>query len=721
MDSMDRRGMSVHLSRVLGDIGVNKFIIAKRRRTWLEKETMQIFSDATITDYHFGSQTEGTTTPGMQSDIDSLSCINRIPVVLGWNEWKKGKRHLLVIKTEESPPQHCWLQRVGPDLPLPELQIMFPSDVIDRAGRVLMSNTQVENYKYSQELNELGEVIQHGPSRSWAKNRDNVLAYHCDSLPEECKFLFQRPRPGHWPRPHTLAKAMRTGVFLVPQGYKESPSRPTKYRSSPLHVTPYDPYYPLSKREWRFSTSLMERLLIFDMTTIQLKVYVTIKIIRKTFLKPIVGDRLSTFHIKTAMMFTIETYPSEIWRKENLVQCVIYCLTTLHRWLNIKFCPHYTIAGVNLFTGKLFSHEINTISGIVTCMIASNLQCIYQIEMDSLGAKLSALSFGIRNGETLSRDRNNQDISTDLIDSFLRSVQATLHELKVNHAILGYHQIVQSLSENFEILIHKSEQGHSIQKQISAALIPYLRCTIASLMASRCIHEGQTITQDILNLYQLSFDEDLLSERLKFSSMLYCSGQYEAAANYLTYCEGLLGPEVYPFCNCIGRECFKRDNVFLNVAFKKSNMTMLTKHTSLCIHFTRNELCCIPPFLVLEMFRTISEEDRRQRHPTPLYEWMDLVVVDCTPFLHYLQFLTYMQLNHHDRAKEEMLKLVRYIANNFGFGHTDTSLNMIGHCCEQVSWLDGAWKCYGKSLQLYPLNNAAKWHLARLLHQIINH
>ncbi|XP_052817619.1 uncharacterized protein LOC128243737 [Mya arenaria] len=718
MDSEDMRGMSLRLSRVLGDIGVNRFIIAKRRSTWLEIASISvIMCTEFFTEYCFGSQIEGTTSPGMQSDVDRLLCMNELPVILDWSEWNEGTPNLLVINTEESPPQHCWLQRLGRDLPFQEFQVLHSSKVIDRAGKMFMTNTQLEYHDFIRAHNVLGEVVQHGPSKSWDENEDVVRAYHCASLPEECKYLFQRPRPGHWPRPNTLAMAMGTWVFLVPQGYNESPSRPTGCRSSTLHVTQDDPYYPMSKREWRFSTPMMERLLVFDWNTIQLKVYVLVKIIRKTFLKPNVGDRLSTFHIKTAMLFTIETYPSEIWRKDNIVQCVIYCLTTLRRWLAIKFCPHYTIAGVNLFTGKLLNHEFNSIVDIITSMVASNLQCIYVIEMDSIGARMSALRSGVRICETMSRDRNNLDISSFLTFTFFKNFQELLDLRTDNQNALEYGQFILLVSESIETFVHKTEQGTALEREAAAVLISSFRCKLATAQASCCIKQGQPITQDIFNIYQQSLDSDL-SGRLKFTSMCFSSGQYEAAANNLMHCKGLLGSVVWQECYCTGRQCLKpiSNNKFIENNLKKSNMEILTKHTILCISFSRHEMYCIPQFLVYEMFRTISEEDTEERCPPIQYEWMDLVVVDCIPFLHYLNVLTYMQLNQHDRALDSLQTLKR---NCFDHGHFDTTLNMIGHCYELVNRLDKAWMYYGKSLQLYPKNNAAKWHVGRLLHQKI--
>ncbi|XP_052776089.1 uncharacterized protein LOC128213979 [Mya arenaria] len=715
MDRGSMQQLSLRLSRVLEHIGVNRYIRTRRRRTWLMKETLDRirneFHGYNITEYTFGSQTEGTTTLGMKSDIDTLICKNDWPVILDWSEWIQGMVNLLVVKNEQSPPQHCWLQYVRPDLPLPVTEVIT-SDMVDSEGRVLKTNTQIELQEVWRLNSESGEVVQHGPSRSWDEMIDYIIAFHCTSLPEECKFLFCRPRPGHWPRPDTLATARQTGVFLVPQGYTEDPSRPVKCQSTTLHVPIENMYYPLYKREWRFSTSIMERLLVFDMNIIQHKVYVFLKMLRKSIIKQVVDDRFSTFHIKTAILFTIETYPPNIWSEDNLVQCVIYCLTTLLRWLKIRLCPHYTISGVNLFTGKLFKHEQYKLHTMITEIIYSHFQCLYTIEMDNLGRRMSSV-ISPQNIGVYTRCTLNQVQMYGLYQWWAIQVINGHKVLLINDK----NNLYQSLIEHFETLNFLKNNGTEIEQEAASLCIPSVCGALASIQASRCIYQGQPITHNILHLYQLSFDSDLLSSRLKFASMLYCSGQYEAAANCLTFCEGLLGPAVWQCCACSGRQGTPQDYEFREKTVNTPFKDMLRKYTALHVIFTKHDIHCVPRHLMYEMFRTVRDEDRQQRHPAFDYKWMDKIVIDNVPFLHYLQYLTHTQLNQPERKLRALNNLYFYISSRHHGGHKDTAWNMLGHCYELENELDQAWFCYTKSLQLYPRNNAANWHVLRIMNQ----
>ncbi|XP_052819192.1 uncharacterized protein LOC128245033 isoform X2 [Mya arenaria] len=520
----------------------------------------------------------------------------------------------------------------------------------------------------------------------------------------------QRPRPGHWPCHNTLAKARHTGVFLVPQGYTEDPSKPVKCRSTTFHVPPDDLHYPHSKREWRFSTSIMERLLVFDMNTVQHRVYVFIKMIRKSIIKQVVDDRFSTFHLKTAMLFTIENYPPNIWRDNNFLQCAFYCLTTLLRWLKIRYCPHYTISGVNLFTGKLFKHEQNNLYYIISTHINNNLQCMFSITMDNLGNRLSSVIFPQSITHLKPRGILNELQISDCYVWYASEVNHFLESIALHQTIPGC----------LEMLCFKEDNGTALEKETATVLLPLVWGFLASNQASRCVYLGQPIPWDIFNLYSLSFDFDLLSNRLKFASMLYCNEKYEAAANYLTYCEGLLGPAVWQYCGCIGRLKTEHQKEFREKIENTQFKDMIQKYIAFHVIFTQQDFHCVPQHLVFEMFRTIEDEDRQQRHPEVFYEWMDLIVIDTILFLHYLQYLTHRQLNQCNRKVVALNNLYYYISSSEGCGHIDTAWNMLGHCYELENNLHLAWICYSKSLQLYPRNNAANWHVARIMNQHIH-
>ncbi|KAH3829860.1 hypothetical protein DPMN_103090 [Dreissena polymorpha] len=111
--------------------------------------------------------------------------------------------------------------------------------------------------------------------------------------------------------------------------------------------------------------------------------------IRKEFLGPIVDNQLSTFHMKTSLLFTIEQFPENIWSNDYLLQCVMFCLNTLRRFLKRRFCLHNTISLVNLFENKLEVFEMDKLEKHISSLISSKLGIIGFIQMDNLGQRFS--------------------------------------------------------------------------------------------------------------------------------------------------------------------------------------------------------------------------------------------------------------------------------------------------------------------------------------------
>jgi len=130
--------------------------------------------------------------------------------------------------------------------------------------------------------------------------------------------------------------------------------------------------------------------------------------------------------------------------------------------------------------------------------------------------------------------------------------------------------------------------------------------------------------------------------------------------------------------------------------------------------FSIHERCCVPEHLQYEMFRTMTHEDQQLRHCDN--KWMDLVVIDCVPFLHYLQYLVYRQLGQPARKMAAAQKIGDYVCQPGGIeGHVDTALHVLAHFCELENQPDAAFDYYQQSLQHFPRNNIGSWHLARLL------
>ncbi|KAH3704030.1 hypothetical protein DPMN_079085 [Dreissena polymorpha] len=97
---------SAVLAKALNDIGANNETIQLRRTMWLNIEALHTINqkakDENVDVYKFGSQSEGTTTVGMHSDIDFLICDRELTVIQDSADCQFGRAQLFVVTDRPS-------------------------------------------------------------------------------------------------------------------------------------------------------------------------------------------------------------------------------------------------------------------------------------------------------------------------------------------------------------------------------------------------------------------------------------------------------------------------------------------------------------------------------------------------------------------------------------------------------------------------------------------
>ena len=175
--------MSLRLIAALEDLGVTELIIGRRRHTFLQDESAMTWVEQICgrpcACYHFGSMTEGTTTPEMGSDIDTLNCNDSVNIMSGRPDWKSWRTNLLMVKHATCSPQHYRLQPIRQDLPLPRTYQIDEFDVRDADGIIYRSNRAAGTFlrQYAADFNM--PYINAGPSHSISDMYDIVPAYRC--------------------------------------------------------------------------------------------------------------------------------------------------------------------------------------------------------------------------------------------------------------------------------------------------------------------------------------------------------------------------------------------------------------------------------------------------------------------------------------------------------------------------------------------------------------
>ncbi|XP_045160729.2 uncharacterized protein LOC123525650 [Mercenaria mercenaria] len=703
------RNVSLRLSEVLSDISVTENIVLKRRRMMLLQETMATTKDRLMgkptSTYIFGSQSEGSTTLGLKSDYDILHCCSDFNIIQDWAQWQPGVKNLLMIQDETTSPGYCLLQKVRADESLPAQISLIVHEAVHKENhlltvsgdRVLLKNT-VPTFIFK-ELP--GAVRKQGPALTQTirgfHEHDFVLAFPCETWPVEAQPWLIRQGKGRWPTEEMKRYCKTTGCFVVAVGSKNG---------------------QYEEHEWRISTSLAERCLMFSLNITQLRCYILMKMILKTFINPQCDGVLSSFICKTVLFYCIQNKRSNVWQENNLLACLNCCLLALLNCVRQENCPHFIIHGNNLMAGKISSSNKHKLLEILQLIIQSEGGALLEIPIDGLGLRVKE-KFGMRVKEKLIT-LQNELISLQLLYNTAKHVTLIQKDVLMPILPCENEMVQQKLSDYIFTLarIYWDTDVNSLQKTTCRLLTPSLCSSLASVIASNDIYANNTVSPVALALFSAGLSSDVSSGRLKLASALYCTGDIIGTEFVLRNTEHLYDLNIVePVCACI---CIGKEKIIRTGFAEKStngNEELIRHVTAHCVVFMQYEINCVPQELKYEMFR-FSQEEMLERNF--LDYWMDWAVVDSLPYLYFLQYKTYSHLQRAAEKHQALTNLVTTINTEKNLGHRETALNLLGQCFEQENRHMDALCCYIVSLNVRPRNNVAKIHIGRLLNVLVN-
>ncbi|XP_060603813.1 uncharacterized protein LOC132756699 [Ruditapes philippinarum] len=680
-----RENLSLMLSEVLHDIGVNERIVMRRRRQFMLEETngniSNSLTDINGTEYLLGSQSEGTTTIGLHSDIDMLCCLHNYNIIQDYSEWEPDKRNYLMIQDVNTTPGYCFLQRLRNDEPLPATVTPCEHHITDRRGRILFKNTVINDSVQ-------GDEHQHGPSivQPGLHDTDRVLALPCKSWPQSASGWLDRQGIGRWPTQEVRRYAASTGCLVVPTGSKVSE-------------------YP--ELEWRISTSFAERCVMFNLNITQIRCYVLLKMILKSFLNPQDEINISSFMCKTVLLHCIENTESGIWKDNNLYTCLTYCLLELHSCVQNSCCSHFIIPENNLMAGQFTAETKHELSKNICDFIQNDRQRLLSIDIDDLGHRLQVKLNRVPNGNYYF-PCYEQPLTLEYINI------ANCISIQNEHILKHLHnKNIRTIKQSLSKLMTFSDNGNRLEHAAFKLLAPFLFTTYGSILASSSIGENNQVSPQALVWLSAGLNSDISSSRLKLASLFYSTGNMERAELILRHTEQqYFSYPVLPICGCRYQvpeavtEGFKR-------ICSEQNEDCIKHIIGFCVRFIQKEINCVPHELQYEMFRS-TQDDMIHRDE---YKdcWMDWAVVDSLAFLYFLQYKIYRHLQRYQDQQQALCKLIRAIETDKNLRHRETALNILGQCMEQENRHQVALNCYILSLQQRARNNVANIHICKLL------
>src|SRR6218665_1383819 len=161
---------------------------------------------------------------------------------------------------------------------------------------------------------------------------DFVRSVWCPHWPREAQGWLNRPRKNGWPTTDIISEVVEYGCHLVYIQHRSCRNE---------------------KKQWRFSFSLAEVILLQSWTQTQQIVYHLLRFFAKRVLMekdcPKEDEVLCTYHLKTLMLWTCEKMSTDWWNSSSVIAICCELLKMLSEWLKKRHCSNYFIPEANLF------------------------------------------------------------------------------------------------------------------------------------------------------------------------------------------------------------------------------------------------------------------------------------------------------------------------------------------------------------------------------------
>ncbi|XP_060562596.1 uncharacterized protein LOC132722172 [Ruditapes philippinarum] len=365
--------------------------------------------------------------------------------------------------------------------------------------------------------------------------------------------------------------------------------------------------------------------------------------------------------------------------------------------------------------GKLTAETKHELSKNICDFIQNGRQQLFRIAIDDLGLRLQVKLNMVPHGLYIILN-SPETYNLSLLNSdFLYIVSnISVTQLKVLEHL--YDKNIRTMKQSLGTLKTFSVNCNRLQ-QTCKYLAPFLFTTYGSVLASSYIGQNNKVSPEALVWLLDGLNSDISSSRLKLASVFYSTGNMEKAEVILRHIE----QQYYSYPVVAICECWRTPPPAVTAEFKRvcseQSVDCIKHITAFCVRFIKVEINCVPHELQYEMFRS-TQDDMIHRDKIEDF-WMNLAIVDSLPFLYFLLYKIYRHLQRQQDQQQAISKLIRTIATDKNLGHRETALNILGQCMEQENRPQQALKCYLLSLQQRARNNAANFHICKLLFGVL--
>ncbi|KAL3870704.1 hypothetical protein ACJMK2_038748 [Sinanodonta woodiana] len=688
------------LSQILDDVGLTQDDRQKMAEFANVLETIHnfhsMFQGFERSVYFFGSRSEGATTPDLQSDTDYLFCWENKPVSTELSQWTPHMENGLMISEEDTHPGYVKIQQLNPNKPEPLYGVNLPFCIRDIGGRILRLSLDFVKRTFP---NSSGPA-ETRPRDTGIISSDYVTCRRCRQWPPLAENWLLRRRPFNWPSSEKLLEMKKYGCFVVPIGYSHSMARNV---------------------EWRLSFTHCERDLVRMFNNTQLKVFVILKMIKTSFIKPVVEDKFTTYHCKVCVFWMLERTDPRIWKPENLIMCVLMCLKTLYQWLSAGFCPDYFIPENNLYDKKLYGSVLTTVRDLIGSITEKTILLrLKQIPLDDVGERLKlCVEKTMFLPHSTAAEKRNEEINLReraVLSNISTTREKTLFSIQrrqTNHV-----KVLTTLSSMMQ-------SEHATAVKAAKLMFPFIETNYAFYAIAQELennadgHTRERLLSLITKLVQDCKKTDVTSERLKLVGVLICIGEMEKAVELLEEIKDELKSHCIRLCGCYENKLRKNNDFTEKVITEKwTTEELLQKCVAYCVMYTTLEMSIVPKAMRMEFFR-ISATPAGVKADTEV-TWRHMAVADSGAYILFLQYQLIHQPWKQKEKQQALVDLMCFIIRDPDQAHKETSYNLLGYSLMEEGNLAEAFWCFARSIEVRPIHNAAMWHMCTLLSKLVN-
>ena len=496
-----------------------------KMETTISIEILDTIKRSPVSVYIFGSQYEGTFTEGLLPDVDRAFILSNMPVITDIANCPSSNSYLLV---PDEQPGYVRLQLVhNGDVQwekCPELKLhKYHHLSVDINNRVCLVQN-LEGLIMKETHRKKGPAFHQDGAKGFTSS-DTVLALSCTEWPECAREWLSRRRIHDWPSKELIKQCKSLGFIVVSACHPASDEKPS---------------------QWRISFSQQERLLVTQFNSVQLKCYILLKIIKKELIKQYIKeDTLTSYHLKTCMLYILENTPSELWVPENLVGCLIMCLRQIQKWIRDENIPNYFIPEENMLDRitkpELRQKLADRIDWILNCAIPD---VVCNLQTDNIGFYLRL--FPISRRDPLLRlhvrveslivplictSRAHPKITFKYVYQLYSECLHYDRDSRIKHMKEALVHTISDLSGTRRITIHTEEET----RRVLSLILPILHLSLLSCEIVQRIDKPTEAVQYILKDNAWSRADPIYSSaKLKQASALIMLGYQHLSLDVLS-------------------------------------------------------------------------------------------------------------------------------------------------------------------------------------------